>query len=621
MIPLLLIQRICFSLNLTADMLSLCLIHLSASLNSFIKNCYSPCYNSHIGIRFHYVTIGLILLISSELTSNHDLGRMIVMAYEPIWRAEPDKLNKFEFVKLQKDGLDVIRTIIEKYALEGFDSIPADELDLFKWAGVYQQKPRNGYFMMRVRINTGIMTSDQARALAEIGRLYGRGLIDVTTRQAVQFHWLTVENFPDIFKRLEAASLYSYEACGDCPRTIVGNPLAGIDKDELFDTTGIVEQLNDFFMLNRDFSNLPRKFKISVSANIYNNAQAEINDLSYTPAIKIIDGVETAGFHLMVGGGLSAKPHLAQKLDVFVRPEEALKVAAGVVTLFRDYGYREKRHHARLKFLVADWGAEKFKEKLLELVGPLPSRGEDKTAGWQAAYYDGVHPQAQAGLNYVGLNIPVGRLNSEELEQLADLSDTFGEGKIRTTMSQNIILSGVPDAKLSALLDAPLLERLSPYAKNFISRTVSCTGNEFCNLAIVETKQRAVSVAEYLDEHVELDEKLRIHFIGCPNACGQKQVADIGLQGTLIKTPDGMIDAFDIAVGGTLGGGDLGPAAQFARPLKGRVRGERVGPVLGQLISFYKEQRSETENFHAFTERVGVSALQEQLTAILAAEA
>lgn len=542
------------------------------------------------------------------------------MAYEPLWMEAPDKLAKFEFIKLQKDGLDIIRTIIEKYALEGFDTIPADELDLFKWAGVYQQKPRDGHFMMRVRINTGIMTTEQARAIAEIASLYGRKLVDVTTRQAVQFHWLTVENLPDIFKRLEAVSLYSFEACGDCPRTIVGNPLAGIDRNELFDTAEIVEQLNDFFMLNRDFSNLPRKFKISVSANYYNNGQAEINDLAYTPAVKRIDGKEVPGFHIMVGGGLSAKPHLAQKLDVFVTPENALKVAEGVVTLFRDNGYREKRHHARLKFLVADWGPEKFRDKLIELTGELPTRGEDRTLGWQAAYFDGVHPQLQSGLSYVGLNVPVGRLNSSELVELAELADTFGEGKIRTTMSQNIILSGIPDNRLEELLRAPLLQRLSPTARNFISRTVSCTGNEFCNLALVETKQRAVNTAEYLDEHVELDEKLRIHFIGCPNACGHKQVADIGLQGSLIKTPDGMAEAFDIAVGGTLGGGDGGPIAKFASPLKGRVKADQAGPVLAQLIQFYKEQRYEAENFHSFTERVGIPALQEQLTSILAAE-
>ncbi|CAM2936837.1 nitrite/sulfite reductase [Paenibacillus sediminis] len=536
------------------------------------------------------------------------------MAYEPIWIADPDKLNKFEFVKLEKDGLDVIRTIIEKYAKEGYDSIPADDMDRFKWAGVYQQKPKDGHFMMRVRINTGIMTTAQARALATIAQLYGRNLIDVTTRQAIQFHWLRVENLPDIFQRLEDVGLYSYEACGDCPRTIVGNPLAGIDKYELIDTSEIVEEVNTFFMLNRDFSNLPRKYKMSISSNIYNNAQAEINDLSFTPAVKVIDGQEVIGFHVMVGGGLSAKPHLAKSLDIFVRPEEVLKVAVGVTTIFRDYGYREKRHHARLKFLVADWGPEKFKEKLVELIGELPTRGEDKTVGWQAAYFDGVHPQKQEGLNYIGLNVPVGRLNSDELLQLADLADQYGDGKIRTTMSQNIILSGIPDAKVNEVLQAPVLERLTPNPKHFMSRTVSCTGNEFCNLAIVETKKRAELVAQYLDDHVQLDEKVRIHFIGCPNACGQKHIADIGLQGALVKTPDGMVDAFDIAVGGA-----LGPNAKFNQALKGRVKGDQVAQVLEQLILFYKEQRHPEESFFHFVERVGVPAFQEKLDNILAA--
>ncbi|MBO2944800.1 nitrite/sulfite reductase [Paenibacillus sp. F411] len=538
------------------------------------------------------------------------------MAYEQIWMADPDKLNKFEFVKMEKDGLDVIRTIIEEYSVQGFDSITADDMDRFKWAGVYQQKPKDGHFMMRVRINTGIMTTAQARALAEIARLYGRDLVDVTTRQAIQFHWLTVESLPDIFKRLEDVGLYSFEACGDCPRTIVGNPLAGIDPHELMDTTDLVEEINDFFLMNRDFSNLPRKYKISISANPYNNANAEINDLALTPAVKVIDGQEVIGFHVMVGGGLSAKPHLAQPLDIFVRPEDALRVAVGVTTIFRDYGYRQKRHHARLKFLVADWGPEKFKEKLVELVGDLPSRGEDKTLGWEAAYFDGVHPQRGQGLNYVGLNVPVGRLDADELIQLADAADIYGDGKIRTTMSQNIILSGVPDEKVEELLDAPVLQRLTPNPRHFMSRTVSCTGNEFCNLAIVETKNRAKLVAEYLDENVALNEKVRIHFIGCPNSCGQKHIADIGLQGSLIKTPDGMVDAFDIAVGGS-----LGPGAQLNKALKGRVKGDHVGPVLAQLLLFYKENRlSPEESFFEYTQRVGIPAFQEKLTEILASE-
>lgn len=535
------------------------------------------------------------------------------MAYEPIWMQDPSKLNKFEFAKIEKDGLDVIRTIIEEYAHKGYDSIPEDDMSRFKWAGVYEQKPKDGHFMMRVRINSGIMTSEQARELALIGKDYGRDLIDVTTRQAIQYHWLRVEHLPDIFNRLEKVGLYSYEACGDCPRTIVGNPIAGIDKDELMDTTDIVEKVNSFFLLNRDFSNLPRKYKMSISANIYNSANAEINDLAFVPATKVIDGEEVIGFHALVGGGLSAKPHMAKELDIFVRPEEVLKVAVGVTTIFRDYGYREKRHLARLKFLVADWGPEKFKEKLIEIIGDMPSKGENKIVGWNAAYFDGVHPQKQAGLNYIGLNVPVGRTSSDEFIQLADLADKYGEGKIRTTMSQNILISGIPDDKVEEALKAPVLERLNPFPKRFMSRTVSCTGNEFCNLAIVETKEFARRVAEYLDENVEVDQDIRIHFIGCPNACGQKHVADIGLQGALVKTPDGMVDAYDIAVGGI-----LGPGAQFNQALKGRVKADAVPHVLAQLVEFYKQEREQGESFHQFVGRVGVPAFQEKLTAILA---
>ncbi|WP_372009309.1 nitrite/sulfite reductase [Paenibacillus chitinolyticus] len=534
------------------------------------------------------------------------------MAYQPIWAQDTSKLNKMELVKLQKDGLDVIRTIIEKYALEGYDSIPEDDMNLFKWAGVYQQKPKDGHFMMRVRINSGVLSSAQARAIAGIAEDYGRNLIDVTTRQAIQFHWLTVESLPDIFKRLEEVGLYSYEACGDCPRTIVGNPLAGIDPDELMDTTALVNEVNDFFLMNKDFSNLPRKYKMSISSNVYNSAHAEINCLGFTPAVKVIDGEEVLGFHAWVGGGLSAKPHLAKQLDLFVRPEEVLKVATSVTVIFRDFGYREKRHHARLKFLVADWGPEKFLEKLIELIGPMPTRGDEKVAGWTAAYFDGVHPQKQDGYSYIGLNVPVGRLNAEELRELARISDQYGQGTIRTTMSQNIILSDIPNDRVDDVLQETVLQRLTPFPKRFMSRTVSCTGNEFCNLAIVETKERARRVAEYLDANVDLDEEVRIHFIGCPNACGQKQIADIGLQGTLVKTPDGPVDAFDIAVGGI-----LGPGAQFNTGLKGRVKGDDVGPVLAELIRFYKENRSPEETFHQFFLRVGAPAFQEKLTEIL----
>jgi ferredoxin-nitrite reductase len=536
------------------------------------------------------------------------------MSYEAVWMdRDPSKLNKFEFYKMEKDGLDIIRDIVDKYSKEGFSSIPQEDFNLFKWAGVYQQKPNTGHFMMRIRIPGGIFTSNQARELAALGRDYGRGLVDVTTRQAIQYHWLEIENMPDIFNRLESVGMSAFEACGDCPRTIVGNPLAGIDPNELFDTTPWVDELERFFLGNRDFSNLPRKYKMSISSNIYNSAHAEIQCLAFTPASKVIDGVEVLGFHVMVGGGLSAKPHLARQLDMFVKPEEMLKVAIGVTTLFRDHGYREKRHYARLKYLVAEWGIEKFQEELIKLIGPMPALGDDRIVGWNASYFDGVHPQNTPGLNYVGLNVPVGRTNSDELDQLADLADKYGDGTLRATVSQNLILTGVPDDKIEALLQEPVLQRLNPNPNRFMSRTVSCTGNEFCNLAIVETKEFARRVATYLDEHIQLDEPVRIHFIGCPNSCGQKHIADIGLQGSLIKTPEGMVDAYDIAVGGT-----LGPGAKFNTALKGRVKSDNVNTVLAQIITFYKETRQDSESFHQFVERVGIETMQAKLTEILA---
>lgn len=539
------------------------------------------------------------------------------MAYEPIWMQRgPEKLHKMEFLKIQKDGLDVIRTIIEEYSVKGFSSITEDDMSRFKWAGVYQQKPNNGHFMMRIRINGGVMTSDQARELGQMAIDYGRDLVDVTTRQAIQYHWLEIEQFPDIFKRLEKVGLYSYEACGDCPRAITGNPLAGIDPDELFDDNKLVNEINDFFMLNRDYSNLPRKYKISISANMHNAANAEINCLAFTPATKEINGETVNGYHVWVGGGLSAKPYLAQQLDIFCTTENALKVAEAVTIIYRDNGYREKRHHARLKFLVADWGVEKFKEELIKITGELPSRGTDMLKGWSASYYNGVRPQKQPGLSYVGLNVPVGRLTGTELIELARIADQYGSGSIRTTVAQDLIITDIPNEKIEALLQEPLLQRLNPNPNRFMSRTVSCTGNEFCNLAIVETKKRAENVALYLDNALpDFKEEVRIHFVGCPNNCGQKYIADIGLQGALLKTPEGMIEAFDIAVGGTLGEG-----AQFNKVLKGKVSGENAGPVVEQLIRYYADSRSNAEEtFNAFYKRVGHDAVQEKFTEILAA--
>ena len=535
------------------------------------------------------------------------------MAERKQWKwADDPSLNKMEFTKLEKDGLDVIETIVNTYSKEGFQSIESSDMDRFKWAGVYQQRPKDGHFMMRVRIPGGILSSEQARVLARIAQDYGRDLVDVTTRQAVQFHWLTVETLADIFDRLASVGLSSFEACGDCPRQIMGNPLAGIDPHEVIDTRPLVAELEKFFLLNREFSNLPRKYKMSISANIHNAAHAQINDLAFTPAKKTIAGEEIIGFHVWVGGGLSAKPHLAKQLDIFVRPEEVVKVAEGVTTLFRDFGYRQKRTHARLKFLVADWGAEKFKDELIQLVGELEAGGEDLLKGWNGGYFYGIHEQRQEGLYYAGLSVPVGRMNAEELIELARLADKYGDGTIGTCNTQNVLIRNIAKDKVEAFRDEPLVvNRFKLTPSTFVGYAVSCTGTEYCNLAIVETKERMRSLAQYLDDTVVLDTPLRIHMIGCPNSCGQRQIADIGLQGALVKTPSGMVEAFDIHVGGTL------EEAQFNRKLNARITVDRLGPFLAQLITLYKEDRQEGEQYWRYVERVGLAHIQEQVDSIL----
>lgn len=538
------------------------------------------------------------------------------MAYEKIWANDESKLSKEEIHKLKKDGLDILNDI-ERYARKGFAAIPVEEWGHFKWAGLYLQKPKEaGYFMMRVNIPTGIITNEQAVTLANISKDYGRDVVDITTRQAIQFHWLTIEQLPDIYKRLNEVGLSSVGACGDIPRTILGNPLAGIDRNELIDTREIVSNVYDFFQRNKDFSNLPRKFKISISANIHNAGHDLINCLAFTPATKEIAGEQVVGFHVKVGGGLSAKPHLAEELNVFVRPEEVKDVAIMVATIYRDFGYREKRHRARLKFLIADWGPEKFLDKLIEMYGKeLPTKGADKVESWNAGYFYGVHEQKQTALSYAGFNVPVGRLTSEQLLQLAAAAKKYGNGEIRTSNSQNIIIPNVPNEKINELLTEQVFEKITITPKSFIGYSVACTGIEYCNLALVETKETTRKLAEYLDDQIELDVPVRLHMVGCPNSCGQRQIADLGLQGVLMKTKEkGMIEAFEIYVGGTL----EKEQAKFNEKLKGRVASEDLPAVLKDLFLYFKAEKQKAESFYDFVGRAGVASLQNELDKILA---
>ncbi len=527
------------------------------------------------------------------------------MSYEKNW-VNNEKLNEVEHIKLRKDGLDVIETIINKYGVEGYDSISADDLNILKWAGVYEQKPRDGHFMLRVRITSGIATAEQIRVLVSIARDFGKSMANITVRGAIQFHWIKVENLPTIFERLKAVNLCSFEACGDCPRTVIGNALAGIDKDEIIDTRDLARELNDFFLLNRDFSNLPRKFKISISGSTKNSGNAQINDLAFTPAVKKIDGIEVVGFNIWVGGGLSSQPKLAKKLDLFVKPEEVLKVAEAVCTIFRDYGYREQRNHARLKFLIEDWGVDKFTQELLNMLGDIESAGTDKTTSWNGAYFYGINQQKQDGKYYIGFNVPLGDITSEELEEVAEISEKFGDGNIRTTLTQNMILSGLNLEDANVVVERNIFKKFKINDKNAMNYTISCIGNEFCNMAVVNTKKVAKEVAEYIDEKSIVETPIRIHYTGCPNACGQKQTADLSFQGQVLKNGDEKIEGFSLWAGGTLEGD-----GSFAQPLDIKVKSDSVKYVVESIYNFYNANKQDGENFNVFCNRVGIESLKE----------
>ena len=512
-------------------------------------------------------------------------------------------LNKEEQLKIEKDGLDVIHDIY-RYAEEGFEAIDPGDFVRFKWYGIYQQKPKTDpYFMMRVKIPGGMLNYEQTVVVAELGNKFGRGLIDVTTRQAIQYHWLEIGHMPEIFDRLKEVGMSPIQACGDVVRNVISSPVAGLDGKELFDVRDLVWAVEEKFLSNKEFSNLPRKFKISIAADPRDLGHPEINDLALVPA-RLGDEV---GYHILVGGGLSAKPFIAQNLDIFVRQEEAMDVITGVVKIFRDHGYREKRNHARIKFLVADWGADKFREKLEEVNGRTYTRGgERQQEKWNGAYLYGVHGQKQPGLNFVGLSLPVGRISGDILLELARVAKKYGNGDLRTTNTQNIIIPNVPDENVEALLQEPIVQQFTVQPKAFLGHAVSCTGNEFCNLALVETKVRMKDIATYLDETFpEFDTPIRMHVNGCPNSCGQQQIAEIGLAGSLVRIDGKMTDAFDVSIGG-----GLGVNAAFNRKVFQKIPGDKVQYTIEAIVRHYLENREAGESFRDYANRVSDEELK-----------
>lgn len=481
-----------------------------------------------------------------------------------------DPLNPNERFKADDDGLNVRERIETIYAHEGFASIPAEDLrGRMRWWGLYTQR-RPGidggrtaslapeelddeFFMLRVRCDGGLLTAEQTRVIAGISTEFARGTADISDRQNIQLHWIAIEDVPEIWRRLEAVGLSTIEACGDTPRVILGSPVAGVAADEIIDGSPAIAEIKRRYIGNPEYSNLPRKFKTAISGSPRLDVAHEINDVSF---VGVVHPERGPGFDLWVGGGLSTAPHFARRLGAWVPLAEVPDVWAGVIGIFRDYGYRKLRTKARLKFLMADWGPERFREVLeseylhRRLVdGPAPVAVDPGERD-----HVGIHPQRD-GRVYVGAAPTVGRISGDILQRLADLSEEFGDGHLRLTAQQKLVIVNVQPARADELADGLAELGLLVHPSRFRRSAMACTGIEYCKLAIVETKSIAAQTVAELERRLpECDSPVAIHVNGCPNSCARIQVADIGLKGMIVNDSTGAsVAGFQVHLGGMLG--------------------------------------------------------------------
>ncbi|GAA3144596.1 sulfite reductase SirA [Streptomyces rameus] len=531
-------------------------------------------------------------------------------------------LNGNEQFKKDDDGLNVRTRIETIYSKRGFDSIdPNDLRGRMRWWGLYtQRKPGidggktailepeeldDEYFMLRVRIDGGRLSTGQLRVIGEISQEFARGTADITDRQNIQLHWIRIEDVPEIWNRLEAVGLSTTEACGDTPRVILGSPVAGIAEDEIIDGTPAIEEIHRRIVGNKAFSNLPRKFKSAVSGSPLLDVAHEINDVAFVG----VDHPEHGpGFDLWVGGGLSTNPKIGVRLGAWVPLEEVPDVHEGVISIFRDYGYRRLRTRARLKFLVADWGAEKFRQVLEDeylkrklVDGPAPAQPVER---WRD--HVGVHRQ-QDGRFYVGFAPRVGRVDGTLLAKIADVAEAHGSGRVRTTVEQKMIVLDVEEAQVDSLVAGLEALDLTVSPSPFRRGTMACTGIEFCKLAIVETKARGISLIDELERRLpDFDEPITININGCPNACARIQVADIGLKGQLVLDEDGnQVEGFQVHLGGA-----LGLEAGFGRKVRGlKVTSQELPDYVERVLKRFEAEREDGERFATWAARASEEAL------------
>ncbi|MGW3319833.1 nitrite/sulfite reductase [Streptomyces fungicidicus] len=535
---------------------------------------------------------------------------------------EREPLNANERFKQAEDPLLVRERIEKTYAREGFASIPPDDLrGRFRWWGLYTQR-RPGidggrtatlapeelddeYFMLRVRVDGGGLNVAQLREIAALSTEFARDTADITDRQNIQFHWIRVEDVPEIWRRLEAVGLSTTEACGDCPRVILGSPVAGVSADEVLDGTPAIREITERFIGDPSLSNLPRKFKSSVSW--LPDVPFQIHDLSFLGAEHPELG---PGFDLWVGGGLSTNPRLADRAGAWVPLSEVAEVWAGVAGLFRDYGYRRLRNRARLKFLVADWGVQRFREVLeQEYLGRRLADGPAPVLPASPVDHIGVHKQRD-GLHYVGAAPVVGRVSGTRLAALADAAEAHGSDRLRLTPYQKVLVLDVADPE-------PLVRRLESLdlrvdASPWRRATMACTGLEYCKLAIVETKARAAELVAELERRLgDQRADITINLNGCPNACARTQVADIGLKGQLITGPDGsQAEGFQVHLGGALSLSQEDEAALGRKPRGVKVLADDLPDFVENLVRNYRADRAdEAETFTQWLTRAEDSQL------------
>ncbi|RQG93329.1 ferredoxin--nitrite reductase [Natrarchaeobius halalkaliphilus] len=554
-------------------------------------------------------------------------------------------MNTTERYKQEKHPLDVIDDVYE-YAEDGldFEEIEAragdGEWERLKWAGMYAQK-QEGYFMIRTKVPGGKLTPAQAEVIGEVtddlavapeeyggqqqNELWGDAYLDITTRQDIQKHWIRIEDVPEMWERYDEVGLTTVQGCGDSARNVLGCPAAGLDDHECFNAQPVVDAVSEYFTGNREYANLPRKFKLTITGCAHDCAQSQINDIGLVPAKKQLEDEHVYGFHARVGGGLSDGPRMASELDVFVRPEDAVEFCRAVAQTFKELGDRTNRGVCRMRYLVEQMGPEAFEQAIRDrCTVELPTDGQNLTVGYQGDHV-GVHDQKQGGLQYVGFNVIAGRMGGDEFAQAARAAEKYGteDASVRLATDQNFLISHIPEENVEDLLAEPFAQEYQPDPGAFSRGAVGCTGNEFCNYAIIETKKRTKRWARELDERIDVPDDIdaiRMHMSGCSASCAQPQIADIGFRGETVKldengqSPRAQDGESDIVEGMDFGlGGSLGADNEFLDWVESAVPADAVIPALEQLFDAFADERHDGEEFYSWCRRVDNERLRQTM--------